>query len=64
MSDSLTKGHENKRDKNVPSILNLGMDRRGFLTQPERFSSKKGAIKYEERGNDREKRRCSTVPYT
>ncbi|MBI5194438.1 MAG: hypothetical protein HZA08_13510 [Nitrospirae bacterium] len=38
MSETLTKGHENQRDKNVPPILNIGMDRRGFLTPPERLS--------------------------
>ncbi|MBI5194615.1 MAG: hypothetical protein HZA08_14445 [Nitrospirae bacterium] len=38
MKRGFTKGHENQRDKNVPPILNLGMDRRGFLTPPEGFS--------------------------
>ncbi|MBI5192335.1 MAG: VCBS repeat-containing protein [Nitrospirae bacterium] len=40
MNDSLTKGHENQRDKNVPPIL-VDRDRRGFPTPPERFSSGK-----------------------
>ncbi|MBI5192229.1 MAG: hypothetical protein HZA08_02170 [Nitrospirae bacterium] len=45
MNEWLTKGHENQRDKKVPPILklsmdrrvppNLHMDRRGFLTPPE-----------------------------
>ncbi|MBI5193828.1 MAG: UvrD-helicase domain-containing protein [Nitrospirae bacterium] len=34
----LTKGDENRRDKNVPPILNTYMDRRGFLTPPEGYS--------------------------
>ncbi|MBI5193609.1 MAG: hypothetical protein HZA08_09245 [Nitrospirae bacterium] len=29
---------ENQRDKKTPPILNLGMDRRGFLTPPEELS--------------------------
>ncbi|MBI5192052.1 MAG: hypothetical protein HZA08_01265 [Nitrospirae bacterium] len=33
-----TNGNENQRDKNVPPIL-IDMDRRGFLTPPEGFSS-------------------------
>ncbi|MBI5192539.1 MAG: hypothetical protein HZA08_03730 [Nitrospirae bacterium] len=36
-----TKGHENQRDKNVPPILKLCVDRRGFPTPPEGFSSEK-----------------------
>ncbi|MBI5192089.1 MAG: hypothetical protein HZA08_01460 [Nitrospirae bacterium] len=28
---------KNQRDKNVPPILNLCVDRRGFLTPPERI---------------------------
>ncbi|MBI5193493.1 MAG: valine--tRNA ligase [Nitrospirae bacterium] len=39
MSGAITKGHENQRDKNVPPILNLGTDRRGFPTPPEGFSN-------------------------
>ncbi|MBI5194041.1 MAG: hypothetical protein HZA08_11470 [Nitrospirae bacterium] len=38
---SLINGHENQRDKNVPPIHNLEMDRRGFLTPPEGFSGEK-----------------------
>ncbi|MBI5194148.1 MAG: DNA polymerase III subunit gamma/tau [Nitrospirae bacterium] len=34
------KGGENQRDKNVPPILNLGVDRRGVPTTPEGFSGK------------------------
>ncbi|MBI5192083.1 MAG: hypothetical protein HZA08_01425 [Nitrospirae bacterium] len=30
---------ENQQDKNGPPILNIGMDRRGFLTPPDGFSS-------------------------
>ncbi|MBI5193771.1 MAG: hypothetical protein HZA08_10075 [Nitrospirae bacterium] len=32
-----TKGNENQRDKNVPPILKQCVDRRGFLTPPERM---------------------------
>ncbi|MBI5192668.1 MAG: hypothetical protein HZA08_04390 [Nitrospirae bacterium] len=37
MSRSLTKGGENEWDKNVPPILDISPDRRGFLTPPEGF---------------------------
>ncbi|MBI5194496.1 MAG: DNA polymerase I [Nitrospirae bacterium] len=46
MSVSLTEGHENQRDKNVPPILNSGMDRRGFLTPPEGFSSENTKVSF------------------
>ncbi|MBI5192991.1 MAG: hypothetical protein HZA08_06065 [Nitrospirae bacterium] len=33
-ADQLNSPLENRRDKNVPPILNLFMDRRGFPTPP------------------------------
>lgn len=35
----LKKGNENERDRNVPPIVNINLDRRGFLTPPEGFYS-------------------------
>ncbi|MBI5194133.1 MAG: SDR family oxidoreductase [Nitrospirae bacterium] len=40
MSEALTKDNENEWDKNVPPILDIYPDRRGFLTPPEEFSGK------------------------
>lgn len=39
VSEALTKGHENERDKNVPPIVATNLDRRDFLIPPEAFSN-------------------------
>ncbi|MBI5192191.1 MAG: U32 family peptidase [Nitrospirae bacterium] len=57
MNDSLTKGHENQWDKNVPPILGLFtdvepspfVDRRGFPTPPEGFSGEPSSASHSRR---------------
>ncbi|MBI5192156.1 MAG: uracil-DNA glycosylase [Nitrospirae bacterium] len=43
MSGVLTKNNENEWDKNVPPILDISLDRRGFLTPPEVSSTEQKA---------------------